>query len=53
MLQFSRIKKMCCFKRAKFCIIQGKVKRRFILLKQIFNALVVNFDLRVHNALHV
>ena len=36
MLQFSRIKKMCCFKRATFCIIQRKVKRRYILLVQIF-----------------
>ena len=36
MLQFSRIKKMCCFKRATFCIIQRKVKRRYILLIQIF-----------------
>ena len=35
-LQFSRIKKMCCFKRATFCIIQRKVKRRYILLIQIF-----------------
>ena len=36
MLQFSRIKKMCCFKRATFCIIQRKVKRRYNLLVQIF-----------------
>ena len=36
MLQFSRIKKMCCFKRATFCIIQRKVKLRYILLIQIF-----------------
>ena len=35
-LQFSRIKKMCCFKRATFCIIKRKVKRRYILLVQIF-----------------
>ena len=40
MLQFSRIKKMCCFKRAIFCIIQRKVKRRCILLIQIFNFLL-------------
>ena len=36
MLQFSRVKKMCCFKRATFCIIQRKVKRRYNLLVQIF-----------------
>ena len=36
MLQFSRIKEMCCFKRATFCIIQRKVKRRCNLLVQIF-----------------
>ena len=36
MLQFSRIKEMCCFKRATFCIIQRKVKRRYNLLVQIF-----------------
>ena len=36
MLQFSRIKKMCCFKRATFCRIQRKVKRRYNLLVQIF-----------------
>ena len=41
MLQFSRIKKMCCFKRAIFCIIQRKVKRRCILLIQIFNLFCV------------
>ena len=40
MLQFSRIKKMCCFKRATFCIIQRKVKRRYILLIQILNFLL-------------
>ena len=27
---------MCCFKRATFCIIQRKVKRRYNLLVQIF-----------------
>ena len=39
-LQFSRIKKMCCFKRATFCIIQRKVKRRYNLLVQIFIFLI-------------
>ena len=37
MLQFSR--KMC-FKRATFCIIQRRVKRRCILLLQIFSFLL-------------
>ena len=37
MPQFSRIKKMRCFKRATFCIIQRKVKCRCVLLKKIFN----------------
>ena len=40
MLQFSQIKKMCCFKRAKFCIVQRKVKCRCILLIQTFNFLL-------------
>ena len=37
MLQFSR--KMC-FKRATFCIIQRRVKRKCILLLQIFSFLL-------------
>ena len=34
---FHGLRKMCCFKRATFCIIPRKVKRRCILLIQIFN----------------